>query len=364
MPALMRRPPAPVDRRTQLEAARLARANASRRRTQSIAVSLGIVVTVVVGCVVVLAQLDGGHEGEVRLETIPVSMLFAYLRVRRRRLRSQGAEDVLADDRRPPVVWLRPFELDGDKLRMYLRWSWRSGGAYLSPERGLNYGMRSPTYEEHLIRGLADVAPVVALGDPLETLPRLGAARLYADDASWQPTVAGLLEHDGTIILHIGDSPRLLWEARQVVALDQPERLILSLPRHGERGGGLNRLRIGGGQGSPPASARGGSSRHHRYEHLRQQLAGVFPAGLPAEIGDSQFVYFGAGWVPSLFPVADAGSPMERVGSSSEQRDRILEQLGKDFRIRHRPAWVLWLASLVAALGVTLALLIVAGVLA
>ena len=45
------------------------------------------------------------------------------------------------------------------------------------------------TYEERLARTLRKVGPFVAVGDPTERLPLLGAARMYAADEEWQETV-------------------------------------------------------------------------------------------------------------------------------------------------------------------------------
>lgn len=366
MTALMPGGPEQVDRRVQLEAARLARTNTTRRTAQSVALGFGIVVTSATACVVVAIQLLHGSAGYASLELLVARMLVAGLRARRRRLTAPSGEQVLADDPRPPVVWLRPFELDGALLRPPVRPSWRRGAPRFAIASLSSYGIRPPTYEEHLTRALRDVAPVIGLGDPVETLPRRGAARIYVDDADWRSTIAELLARDGTIILHLGDSPRLRWEAQQVAYLGEPERLIISLPRDGERGGGLldrGRARIGRMRGGPPRPARAQGSRQDHYEQLRPLFSDVFAARLPKYIGDSQFIYFSAGCAPSLFPLGDVEPPQPRAGSPSEQRDLILARLGEEFRIRYQPTWVGCIGGVGAVLMLALVVLILAGVL-
>ena len=58
------------------------------------------------------------------------------------------------------------------------------------------------TWELRLADLLGDVGPFVTIGDPTETLPRVGAARLYVGDDAWHQTVEDVLGRGGTIILH------------------------------------------------------------------------------------------------------------------------------------------------------------------
>ena len=50
------------------------------------------------------------------------------------------------------------------------------------------------THEQRLARTLRKVGPFVAVGDPTEELPLLGAARVYAADEAWQMTLADTIE--------------------------------------------------------------------------------------------------------------------------------------------------------------------------
>src|SRR5205814_5687880 len=83
-----------------------------------------------------------------------------------RRIRAGGAERVLARDARAPIVYLRPFRADGAEFakRMWSR-------VRISPLEAYE------TYEQRLARTLRKIGPFVAVGDPTERLPLLGAAR-------------------------------------------------------------------------------------------------------------------------------------------------------------------------------------------
>ncbi len=107
-----------------------------------------------------------------------VLMLVAWRLWRRsRQYGALGADEAMARDPRPPVLYLRSFADDGD--------------ATLAPGRSalVRYGQQilAPvTPEQEMADILADVGPVVAIGKPGEPLPELGAARLYVADADWQ----------------------------------------------------------------------------------------------------------------------------------------------------------------------------------
>ena len=94
-----------------------------------------------------------------------------------RRLQVPTADEVLARDARPPVLYLRSFRDDDATHAVFERWLLR-----------LNY--RS---EEELAATFAEVGPLVAVGRPGEVLPHLGAARFYFRDDEWKDRVAELM---------------------------------------------------------------------------------------------------------------------------------------------------------------------------
>lgn len=221
-----------------------------------------------------------------------------------RRMRISGAERVLAEDARPPIVYLRPFGTDRAEIARRLS-SW----VRISPREGFE-----KTYEQRLARTLHEIGPLVAVGDPTERLPLLGAARTYAPDESWQETVDELTGRAGVVMLHAGESEGFAWEVHHVVALNAPERVILSLP-------------LDAGRKEP--------SRQERYAAFRRRLGDVFPRPLPEAIGHCQFLYFDADWTPRLL-----GGRGTALPAGESESARTLRQLAREFKIAWGPRWV------------------------
>jgi hypothetical protein len=288
-----------VERREQLARARAARAARSQGRG-TLLVAAGILVWPVglmVGALLKGVIPGGGNVPPALLATAAASMvLLRYSR----RMRAKGAEQVLENDPRPPIVYLRSFDFD--------RTSSATATSGLLPTE-------TKTYEQRVARALRRVAPVVAVGDPTEELPELGSVRLYADDAEWQRTIEDLTGRGGTIILHIGDSEGLAWEVSHVVGLGQPERIVLSL-----------------GVG---------------YTDFRRKFGHIFPRGLPQiprseflylalpRISKSEFLYFDADWTPRVFDRRASRTVDAPLGSPGEQRAMTLRRL--DFELRVKP---------------------------
>lgn len=239
--------------------------------------------------------------------TLGPGVLAASLLVvnRGRRMRTGGAENVLAEDVRAPIVYLRPFASDSTEITS---WYWTSTRLRISPRERFER-----TYEERLARTLRDVGPFVAFGDPTERLPLLGAARVYAADEKWHETVDELSSRAGVVLLHAGEGESFTWEVRHVVALDAPERVIISLPLPGKRNH---------------------RSRQQRYDAFRRNFGHVFPRPLPEAIGECQFAYFDADWTPRLLGERGVALP-----DGESERTRALRRLAREFKITWGPAW-------------------------
>lgn len=106
-----------------------------------------------------------------------------------------------------------------------------------------------PRYEQHLVRVLGALGPVVAIGRPGEFLPPAGASRMYVPDAEWQVTVRRLMQSARLVVLFLilekrpgGASSQtgFDWEIDELIRQVPPDRLLLVLPQ------GAARLRSGG----------------------------------------------------------------------------------------------------------------------
>lgn len=148
-----------------------------------------------------------------------------------RRWMARPAEDVLQLDNRPPVVFLRSFRSE-NCLKP-------SGGPKVYRE-GLMGALlwtllRPITFEERLCSQLNQLGPVIAIGQPQDSLPRLGAARTYVrasmgDDEAWQSKVIFWLDHCRAVCMLVGSTQGLHWEFDQAIRTLPPTRIILIIP--------------------------------------------------------------------------------------------------------------------------------------
>ncbi|MFJ5678293.1 hypothetical protein [Streptomyces sp. NPDC093097] len=156
-----------------------------------------------------------------------------------------GLQGLPADER--IVLFLRSFkDDDGFSQVAALRWFRLLFTSMLPTPAHLR------TEEDQVARAVAPFGRMVALGRPSDRLPRLGAERSYASDATWQDEVLAALDHAALVLLVTGAGRSLAWEVDQVVGRDEPARLVLLVSRD-----------------------------RRQYEHFREALGDHFPNGLP-----------------------------------------------------------------------------------
>jgi hypothetical protein len=90
---------------------------------------------------------------------------------------------------------------------------------------------RRKRLEETIGAELTRAGPFVAIGKPGETLPQIGAHRLYVDDAGWQKVVMSYITRAEPIILIAGKTTWVQWELANIVALGRMSRLLIVFPR-------------------------------------------------------------------------------------------------------------------------------------
>jgi hypothetical protein len=146
-----------------------------------------------------------------------------------RRLLMRSAYEALTDDKRPPVVYLRPFAED-EGLTHQLPVGERVGGRSLAS----NLQWKA-SHEQWLARALVAVGPVVAVGKPGDRLAPLGAPRFYLADDQWQQKVDALLRGSGAVVLRPETSAGTRWEVEQVSQLIDHRRVLLIVPNPCQR---------------------------------------------------------------------------------------------------------------------------------
>jgi TM2 domain-containing membrane protein YozV len=139
---------------------------------------------------------------------------------RSRQYGALGADEAMARDPRPPVLYLRSFADDGAAL---------IDAADSGLVRRIIKLVAPVTAEQELAEMLAQVGPVVAIGKPGEPLPELGAARLYVTDAQWQAKVLELMGKAALVVVRLGGSPGLLWEIEQSLERLPRQRVVFAI---------------------------------------------------------------------------------------------------------------------------------------
>lgn len=270
---------------------------------------LGIAGSVLI--VVVSPQFNaalGGYGMSVPFAVGAALCLWVYARAKR--YQTLSAQDVMAADPRPPVVYLRSFKDDRDSSvntsKNYFP-LWRLLHPIKLWASPLNT-FDTRTDEEIMADVLRTIGPVIGIGRPGEKLPQLGAARLYVSNEEWQQTVHGFLDQAGLVVLRLGKTPGFFWEVEQSARKIDPTRLLLLVP----------------------LSAR-------RYEEFRAKAGPHFPRGLPDYncsvlrrifganlLGDLKaMIYFQPDWTPVMVDLARVKWPWKYKLRMAGRRDMV-----------------------------------------
>ena len=182
----------------------------------------------------------------------------------RRRFQFSPAQSLLHDPRKP-IFYLRSFHLDSPEPKFEVDKTLDD----ISSKWG-------PTSETKLVTALQQIGPVVAVGRPGETLPQLGAIRLYFND-DWQEKVLELMLLSRFVILHAGHSQGTEWEMKTVKDNLQPQQVIFSFVHWQEQ-----------------------SRREAQldYNIFKMQVERLYGQTLPEKIGDSILMWYDSNWTP------------------------------------------------------------------
>jgi hypothetical protein len=159
--------------------------------------------------------------------TAALVLFFGYRLARRFALIWSGR--FWAHERNPTILLLRSFADDLTSIR---------------PTSILKrLGMIRIRLEEAIARELFHYGTLLAVGQPGERLPKLGAYRIYLDDETWQHTVLGYINSSSFVVVIGGTTEWVRWEIEQVVNSPCRSKLIYVLPP-GEIAQRLSRLSL------------------------------------------------------------------------------------------------------------------------
>ena len=214
------------------------RQGAARTRWRGRAVGwmlIGIVAALAFAGLVILAYwagfalLSGWKEGLLALTLIPAlygtMKQFRRIQLWTRRHMAASVADIRKADTRAPVLFLRSFKDDELKLAPVARFNlWTVFEAHKT-DKGHDF-----TLEEAIAEALQEYGPVIALSQPGQPLPPLGAARENLSGDRWQEVIDRYLVEARWIVAIIATSPGLRWEFERIIDSGAVGKLLLVFP--------------------------------------------------------------------------------------------------------------------------------------
>ena len=183
----------------------------------------------------------------------------------------KGAREILMRDKRPPIIYLRPFEYDQTVVKEALFTKY------------INAFVKAPNFEQILQKQIGDLAPFIAVGNPRESLTPEGAARTYLSNDNWQNVVKDLLYMCDYVLIQIGKTAGVIWETEFIVRNCAPQSVLLCL------GIGIESE----------------TERIELYKEFCERTKDILRHPLPKEIDNALFIYFEEDWKPHLFTLQD-----------------------------------------------------------
>ncbi|WP_437962702.1 hypothetical protein WME76_46590 (plasmid) [Sorangium sp. So ce119] len=152
------------------------------------------------------------------------NMIGAVAKDRGRRLALPSVNELLARDHRRPVLLLRSFRRDNQRVEHHLR---VRGNPILN---FANRGSDLLTFEEAVVGLLQGYGPVIALGQPREPLPPLGAARAYVPEKRWMREIGAYAARAARIVVIADFSPSLVWEVKTLSMGQGLSKMLFIIP--------------------------------------------------------------------------------------------------------------------------------------
>ena len=221
---------------------------------------------------------------------------------RGKKLRLIGAQALMAQDGRSPVLYLRSFVDDAKEARILPNPLIGFFGLLFVFAEAV-FGALSE--EEQLADAVDEIGPLVAIGKPGEKLPELGAARLYVSDSEWRERVDQLMARAQLVILLAGTTEGFWWELKRTADQGAPEKLVLLFPF--------------------------GKGRYRKFceraERLLPHKLPEFPGGWRFRSRLRAILYFGPDWTPHIARLKVGFSINPLVPTLRKALQPIIEQL-------------------------------------
>lgn len=224
------------------------------------------------------------------------------------RLYAPRGTQVLKDDGRPPIVFLRSFEYDQrDPIH-------EGTGGKLVWRR----------HEELINRIFTQCGPVIAVQNPDVKLPPLGVPRIIMQGDSWLLEIMELVQRAQLVILSTGDTPGVRQEFSLIMSLVPPEKLLLRF------------------------------TPGRDYQLDAEYFWRLIPAHPPSELSryespQNLYVYFDTNWTPHIVNFGDIHLLFSREQQMMSALMPVLSRLGLEHR-RRRPGFIIFAYLIIATI--------------
>ena len=136
---------------------------------------------------------------------------------------NRKTKQVLETDERKPILYLRSFLNDPLAAKS-------ENDSIIANFLTTGFPQNLNSEEEQLSLAVKDFGPFVAVGNPKDPLPQIGALKLYSEENEWQNVVTNLIQVSQLVILRVGHTPGFWWEVETVVNNKEPEKIMFLLP--------------------------------------------------------------------------------------------------------------------------------------
>jgi hypothetical protein len=142
-----------------------------------------------------------------------------FVRELRSRL-ARSASALARKDNRPPILLLRSFKDDGILVENERYWG----------HRFLGIRDKQIRLEEVIAETLYPYGPLIALSNPADSMPLLGAAKENITDLAWERAVERYIEQASKIVLILGVSQNFRWEVSQILSRGLLQKCFFVFP--------------------------------------------------------------------------------------------------------------------------------------
>ena len=122
------------------------------------------------------------------------------------------------------ILYIRSFKTESEPF-----WSGSTSDSPIDiPTENTQQFVQRFTFTEFLNDAFSTrIAPIIGLGNPLDTLPTDSIEMIYGQDGAWQQNILTMLQRCNAVVMKAGVSSNLDWELSQILAQNAQEKFFI-----------------------------------------------------------------------------------------------------------------------------------------